>query len=57
MKKTTVDLIERKFKNDFDEISTKIRSNKREIERLSNIQRDLKNVRRGMFEILRLIRK
>jgi len=56
MKKATIDLIEKKFESDFNKISSNIRSNKREIARLSEQQRELKNTRKGLFEILRLIR-
>lgn len=56
MKKSTVELIEKTFKNQFDELSSKIRWNKKEIRRLADEQRRLKDLRKGLFEILSQIR-
>lgn len=56
MKKATIEIIEKKFRNDFEDISSKIWENKRTIERLAEEQRELKNTRKGLFEILRMIR-
>ena len=56
MKKATVELIEKKFKNDFDELSCQIRKNKCEIKRLADEQRNLKDTRKALFEILKQIR-
>jgi hypothetical protein len=56
MKKSTVELIEKTFKNQFDDMSYKIRQNKKEIKRLADEQRRLKDVRKGLFEILSQIR-
>jgi len=56
MKKSTVELVEKTFKNQFDELSSKIRGNKRDIKRLANEQRRLKDLRKGLFEILSQIR-
>lgn len=56
MKKETVKLIEERFKKDFEDLSYKIRSNKREINKLAAEQRRLKDVRKGLFDILSAIR-
>lgn len=56
MKKSTVELIEKTFKNQFEDISSKIRSNKRDINALAREQRRLKDLRKGLFEILSQIR-
>lgn len=57
MKKATVELIEKRFKNDFDEISYRIRDNASRISALAKEQRELKETRRGLFSILQIIRK
>ncbi len=56
MTKQTIELITNKFKEDFDGISYEIRKNKREIKILASKQRNLKNLRKGLFEILSKIR-
>lgn len=56
MKKTTVKLIEDKFKRDFEDISYQIRQNKKQIKELAMKQRRLKDLRKGLFEILSKIR-
>ena len=56
MKKETVKLIEEKFNKDFSEISYKIYKNKKQIKLLSGEQRELKDLRKGLFEILSHIR-
>jgi len=57
MKKSTVETIEKKFEKDFENISSQLRDNKRKIKDLAEEQTRLKTTRRGLFEILRLIRK
>lgn len=56
MKKSTIRLIENKFKQDIAQIDAKIRNNKWEINRLAEEQRQLKDTRKGLYEILRLIK-
>lgn len=56
MKKSIVELIENKFKQDIWDIDFKIRENKRTINQLAEEQKKLKNTRKGLFEILRMIR-
>ena len=56
MKKATVEIIEKKFSNELDEISYEIFTNKNIIKTLSEKQRELKDTRKGLFELLQLIR-
>ena len=56
MKKETVKLIENKFKKDFEELFWKIRKNKDKIKDLAKEQRELKDLRCALFEILSQIR-
>jgi len=56
MKKAVIELIEKTFKNNFDDISYEIRQNKKEIKRLAERQRQLKDARKGLFEIMSQIR-
>jgi len=56
MKKATVEIIEKKFSNELDEISYEIFTNKNIIKTLSQKQRELKDTRKGLFELLQLIR-
>jgi hypothetical protein len=56
MKKTTVELIEKTFKRNFDDITYEIHKNKKEIKRLAEKQRELKNMRKDLFDILSQIR-
>jgi DNA-binding transcriptional regulator GbsR (MarR family) len=55
MKQATVKLIEEKFKKDIDNIQYEIRKNKKEINNLAKKQRELKDTRKGLYDILRLI--
>lgn len=56
LKKSTIALIEARFKQDFEKISADIRRNKRQIKELATKQRELKDLRKGLFEILSKIR-
>jgi hypothetical protein len=56
MKKGTVEIIEAKFKKDIDAIYWELRKNKLEIKRLAEKQKQLKDARKGLYEILRLIK-
>jgi hypothetical protein len=56
MKKTTVEIIERKFKKDIDAIDYELYRNKQEINRLAEKQKQLKDTKKSLYEILRLIR-
>jgi hypothetical protein len=56
MKQTTVKLIENKFKKDIDQINYEIHKNKQTIKGLSEKQRELKETRKGLYDLLRLIR-
>ncbi len=56
MKKSTIQLIENKFKQDIWLIDMELRKNKNEINRLAEKQRELKDTRKGLYEILRLIK-
>jgi len=56
MKKSTVKLIEAKFKKDFDNLSYEIRKNKRDITRLAKKQKELKELRKGLFDLLSYVR-
>jgi hypothetical protein len=56
MKKSTVELIEKKFRWDIDAIDSELRKNKREINRLATRQRELKDIKKSLYEILRLIK-
>ena len=56
MKQSTIKLIEAKFQKDVCAIDNEIRKNKIDIKRLAEKQRALKNTRKGLFEILRLIK-
>lgn len=56
MKASTVKLVEEKFKKDVYDINYKIYKNKQQIKVLAEEQKKLKDTRKGLFEILRLIR-
>lgn len=56
MKQSTIKLIEDKFKNDVYKINSEIRKNKYDINQLAIKQRQLKDIRKGLFEILGLVR-
>ncbi len=56
MKKATVEIIEAKFKNDINAIDWEMRKNKMEIKRLAEKQKQLKDTKKSLYEILRLIR-
>lgn len=56
MKKATIELIEAKWNKDIEDINWEIRKNVRLINDLAEKQRKLKATRRGLYEILRLIK-
>lgn len=56
VKKETIDIIERRFKEDIWKIESEIYRNKSEIKRLAEKQKELKNIRKGLYEILRQIK-
>lgn len=56
MKKQTIELIEKKFKHDIDDINYQIYKNKQAIKKLADEQRLLKDTRKGLYEILRQIK-
>lgn len=56
MKKSTVELIEKKFHKDITDIDYKLYKNKQEIKRLATEQKQLKDTKKSLYEILRLIR-
>ena len=56
MKKSTVELIEKKFKDDIWKIRCKIKTNKYEIKELAQKQNELKQTEQALYEILRLIK-
>jgi hypothetical protein len=56
MKQSTVKLIEEKFNKDISDINYQIYKNKNEIKQLAEKQKELKNTRKGLHEILSLIR-
>jgi hypothetical protein len=57
MKESTIQLIKNKFLNDVNKIDAEIRRNKYEIKKLATKQKELKDTRKGLFEIIRLIKK
>lgn len=56
MKQSTIKLIEEKFKKDIYNIDVEIRKNKRTIKDLAEKQRQLKDTRKGLYELLRLVK-
>ena len=56
MKKATLELINDKFERDINDINYEIFKNKSEINKLAKKQRDLKDTRRGLCEILRALK-
>jgi len=56
MKQSTIKLIEQRFLNDIYNINYKIRKNKTEINRLAKEQKELKESRKGLYEIINLIK-
>lgn len=57
MKELTLKLIEDKFKSDINKINWEITKNKSDIKRLSQNQIDLKDTRKGLYEILRKLKE
>lgn len=57
MKESTLKLIEDKFKSDINKINWEITKNKSDIKRLSQNQIDLKDTRKGLYEILRKLKE
>lgn len=56
MKQATIQIIEEKFQKDIRDINYEIRNNKREIQALATKQKKLKDTRRGLYDILRLVK-
>ena len=56
MKPETIQIIEEKFQKDIRDINYEIRNNKREIQALATKQKKLKDTRRGLYDILRLVK-
>ena len=56
MKQATIQIIEEKFQKDITNINYEIRNNKREIKSLAEKQKKLKDTRRGLYNILRLVK-
>lgn len=56
MKESTVKLIRDKFEQDIGQIDSKIRRNKWEINKLAREQKQLKDTKKGLYEILKLIK-
>ena len=55
MKKAAVEAIKRKFENDMFNINYEMRTNKFKINQLAKRQKELKDIKKGLYEILRLI--
>ncbi len=56
LKQAVVKIIEGKFRIDISKIDYELYKNKKEIQRLAEKQRELKNTRNGLYEILRMIK-
>ena len=56
MKKSTIELVENRFTKDIEDINYKIRKNKEQINKLAEEQRNLKDTRKGLCDILHLIK-
>lgn len=57
LKQSTVKIIEEKFRKDINQIQYEIYKNKSEINRLAEKQKQLKDTKKGLYDILRLIKK
>lgn len=57
MKKTTLKLICDKFERDMNAINYEIFKNKSEINKLAKKQRDLKDTRKGLCEIMKILKE
>lgn len=56
IKKSTIELIKEKFQKDIYQIDAEIRKNKKEINKLATKQKQLKDTKTGLHEILQLIK-
>lgn len=56
MKESVISLIEEKFNKDIIDINHQIKLNKSKIKDLAIKQRELKDTRKGLFEILRKLK-
>jgi hypothetical protein len=56
MKQSTIKLIEDKFMNDIWKIDSEIRDNKSKIKQLAKRQKELKDTKKGLYDILKLIK-
>lgn len=57
MKKETLELIKDRFESEINSISWEIRGNKLKINQLAKKQRELKDTRKGLYEILRKLKE